>query len=77
MNIIIKSSQGAEIHVTLRPDDMKLGTPYEVKPTDDDTSTLKVRMIDRQDHPNTTTYRFDLIAIVSRIVLTETPTHDT
>lgn len=71
MNIIIKSSKGAEIHVTLRPDDMKLGTPYEVKPTDDDTSTLKVRMIDRQDHPNTTTYRFDLIVVVSHMALTE------
>jgi len=64
MNVIVRSSQGAELHVTLIPTAMKLGTPYEVQL--DQSDSMKVRMIDHQESSTVDVYRFDLIATVAR-----------
>lgn len=74
MNVIVKGEQWdnkSAIHITLYPEQMKLGAPYEVP--QDDGSVLKVRLIDRQDSTATLLFRFDLIAVVTRNTIAIVP----
>lgn len=64
------------VHITLLPEQMTLGETYEV-PTEAG-SVLRVRMVDKQTAHKVITYRFDVVAVVSRrnVEISEVPTTD-